>query len=450
MINHLHGKLFTQLFIVLHGSALIFGGGIFFEKNVKKTVHILKVEVLLKQNDQIYMENISKYLDDKRFIQWVFSPGNELNEWWNSFEASNPKEKENIQLARRILQKLHTSDKELSNDEKIILFTRILKHVEAQQEGRRNRKIFIGFMKYAAVAILFFSIGALLFYQKDNFNPQFVTQEVSEPIHSDEARLIRPGGDNILLSETNSRIEHRQDGQVMINNQLVETGAAIPQGTPQMNQLVIPYGKTSEIILPDGTHVYLNAGSRLVYPDFFADKTREVFLVGEAFFDVEHNEKQPFVVQTTDIRVRVLGTEFNVSAYPSDNIIETVLTSGKVRLEQNNTGMFSETIEIKPGQLASFSKTERTTQLKSVDIENYTLWKESLLKFESTDLSRVVKKLERYYNIRFKYDDPFLGGIKITGKLDLSDNREFVLENVADAATVEISNIGDGYYKISK
>jgi ferric-dicitrate binding protein FerR (iron transport regulator) len=83
-----------------------------------------------------------------------------------------------------------------------------------------------------------------------------------------------------------------------------------------------------------------------------------------------------------------------------------------------------------------------------VDIENHTLWKENLLKFESTDLSRVVKRLERYYNIRFKYNDPFLGGIKITGKLDLGDSRESVLENVADAASVKILKIGDGYFEI--
>jgi hypothetical protein len=229
------------------------------------------------------MENISKYLDDKRFIQWVFSPGNELDNWWKSFETSNPQEKENIQLARRILQKLRTSDKELSENEKIILFTRILKQVEDQQQGQKTRKIFIGLLKYAAVAILFFSIGALLFYQKDNFNPQFVTQEVSEPIHSDEARLIRPGGDNILLSETNSRIEHR-DGQVVVNDNIVEDRSSPQQGTPELNQLVIPYGKTSEIILPDGTHVFLNAGSRLIYPDFFVDKTREVFFRGRSLF----------------------------------------------------------------------------------------------------------------------------------------------------------------------
>jgi len=396
------------------------------------------------------MENISKYLDDKRFIQWVFSPGNELNDWWNSFEAANPKEKENIQLARRILQKLHTTDKELSEDEKIMLFSQILKQVEKQQQGQKNRKISIGLLKYAAVAILFFAIGALLFYQKNNFNPQFITQEISEPVHSDEARLIRPGGDNILLSEINSRIEHKQDGKVVVNDNIVESSPSANKGTPEMNQLVIPYGKTSEIILPDGTHVYLNAGSRLIYPDFFADKNREVFLVGEAFFDVEHNVEKPFVVQTTDIRVRVLGTQFNVSAYPSDNIIETVLAEGKVRMEQNNSTLFSQTMDLSPGQLAAFNKTERTTQLKTVDIENYTLWKENLLKFESTDLSRVVKKLERYFNIRFRYADPFLGGIKISGKLELADSRGAVLENVAAVASVKIIQTGDNYYEISR
>jgi transmembrane sensor len=396
------------------------------------------------------MERISKYLEDKRFIQWVFTPGNELNEWWQTFETAYPKEKENILLAKRILQTLHTKDKDLSEDEKILLFSQILKQVETRQQKSKTRKIVAGFLKYAAVAILFFSFGALLFYEKNNFNPQFITQEISEPIHSDEARLIRPGGDDILLREANSRIEHKQDGQVVVNDNIIESSSSTPKGTPEMNQLVIPYGKTSKIILPDGTHVFLNAGSRLIYPDFFADKTREVFLVGEAFFDVKPNEHQPFVVQTTDIRVRVMGTQFNVSAYPTENIIETVLTEGSIRLEQNNAGFFTETTELVPGQLAAFSKTDRTTQLKAVDIENYTLWKEGLLKFESTDLSRVVKRLERYFNIRFKYNDPFLGGIKISGKLELTESREAVLGNVATVASVIITKKGDNDYEISK
>ncbi len=401
------------------------------------------------QSEQIYMKDISKYLEEKRFIQWVFDPGHELDEWWKSFEANNPKEKENMQLARRILQKLYTNDKELPEDEKIIIFTRILKQVEEHKHIRENRKLLLGILRYAAVAILFFSIGALLFYQKDNFNPKFAAIETAEPSLEDQARLIMPGGDNILLSEKNSHIEHRQDGQVVVDNNVIDSEKLSDKRIPGMNQLVIPYGKTSELILPDGTKVNLNAGSRLIYPEFFTDKTREVFLVGEAFFAVEHNDKMPFIVQTTDIRIKVLGTQFNVSVYPSDNIIETVVAEGKIRLEQNSTGMFSETTDINPGQLAAFNKTERTTQLKTVDIQNYILWKEGLLKFESTDLSRIVKRLERYFNIRIKYSDPFFGNIKISGKLELADSRETVLKNVADAASVKILEIGENYYQIN-
>lgn len=118
------------------------------------------------------------------------------------------------------------------------------------------------------------------------------------------------------------------------------------------------------------------------------------------------------MVKTADISVNVLGTRFNLSAYAGDNLIETVLTEGKIRISQNNAGRFAESVEIAPGQLAAFSKEERTFSRSQVDIENHTLWTEGLMKFESTDLSRVIKKLERYYNIRFRYHDPLLGGLK--------------------------------------
>jgi transmembrane sensor len=394
------------------------------------------------------MEDISKYLEDKQFIRWVFSDSNELDEWWTDFEARNPDEKQNIQLARNILQKLHTRDTELSEDDKIILFTRILKQVEKRQQFWKIRRLYFNIASYAAVAILFFAIGALFFYRKDNFNPDFLNQDVTEPAYTD-ARIVRPDGEDILLHEKKSHIEYRQDGQVVVNNQVIKTAGTDNKKPPQMNQLVIPYGKTSELILPDGTKVWLNAGSRLIYPDYFADKNREVLLFGEAFFEVSHNEKQPFIVQTSDIRIKVMGTQFNVSAYPTDHVIETVLTQGKVRLEQNSAGMFSETLDINPGQLAVYSKTEQTTLISEIDTENYILWKEGLLKFESTDLSRLVKKLERYFNVRFNYSDPMLGTIRISGKLELSDSCESVLNNVADAASIRITQSGENFYKIS-
>ena len=99
-------------------------------------------------------------------------------------------------------------------------------------------------------------------------------------------------------------------------------------------------------------------------------------------------------------------------------MIETVLTEGKVKLEENNSGFLSETIEFIPNQLASFNKSPNNL-IKEVNTDNYTFWKENLFKFESTDLSRVVKKLERYYNIRFSYSDPLLGTLKFQVNLNL-------------------------------
>ena len=394
------------------------------------------------------MEHISKYIEDKKFIQWVFNSNEELNAWWENFECGNPHEKENIQLAKKILNTFKTKEKDLSEEEKIILFSNILKQVEKKQKRGGNIRLLSTILKYAAVAILFFSIGALLFYRQDNFNPQFYSQQLTEPISGDEAKLIRPDGENIILDKRNSVIEYQNNGQLIVNNDVLQTSNPDKKGTPKLNQLIIPYGKTSEILLTDGTKVYLNAGSRLVYPELFTDKTREVFLVGEAFFEVKHDNSHPFIVQTTDIRIRVLGTKFNISAYPSDNIIETVLTDGKVQLQQNSSGLFEETTDMMPNQLASFNKNSKEIKLDMIDPDNYTLWKDGICKFESTDLSRIVKKLERFYNIRFSYHDPMLGSIKISGKLGLSENREEIINRLAIAASVKINMTGENNYEI--
>ena len=396
------------------------------------------------------MEKISRFLEDKRFISWVFNPDDELEALWKSYQNNKPEEKYLIQKARKILLRLKTTDKQFTDQEKILLFSGILKEIETKKAASQKNGVFINLLKYAAVAILFFSLGALMFYRNENVQTQFFTNNLAEPSSEDVPRLIRSDGEKIVLDEQNSKIEYRQDGQVVVNNNLLNKSKSTNSKVPELNQLVIPYGNTSEIILPDGTKVYLNAGSRLIYPDYFGDKNREVFLVGEAFFEVEHDEDHPFIVQTTDIRVKVLGTQFNISAYPSDNIIETVLTQGNVRIEKNNSGFFSETSDLKPGELAAFNKKSRETIVRAVNPDNYVLWKDGILKFESTDFSRIVKKLERFYNIEFKYENPMLGMIKISGKLELSENMQESLNRLALAASVEITRKGENNYEISQ
>lgn len=194
----------------------------------------------------------------------------------------------------------------------------------------------------------------------------------------------------------------------------------------------------------------MNAGSRLVYLEKFSGKTREVFLVGEAFFEVKNDQDHPFIVQMNDLRVKVFGTRFNISAYPADNTVETVLAEGKVRVEQNNAGLFDKPIDMIPNQLASFDRTTRDTHMKTVDTNNYILWTKGLMQFESTDLNRITKRLERYYNIRFDYSDPLLGGLRISGKLELKEDKDEICERIARTASVKIVKKGDNLYEILK
>jgi len=215
-----------------------------------------------------------------------------------------------------------------------------------------------------------------------------------------------------------------------------------------MNTLVIPYGNSSDITLADGTRVWLNAGSRLIYPSRFVDKTREVFLTGEAFFEVTNNEEQPFVVKTVDVNIEVLGTRFNVLAYPEDYSVQTVLAEGKVTVKGADAGLFRKAVQLEPGQMAYFNKKSKETIVNKVDVEPYILWTQGLFSFSNTDFNRITMKLERYYDINFRYDDPMKGTIQVTGKLDVTQEREEVLEYLEILTGLQFIKINDRQYVI--
>ena len=193
------------------------------------------------------MEQLSKYIEDKNFILWVFEPNEELELWWSQFENNHPEEKRNIQLARKVLLKFRTTNKTLTENEKIVLFSRVLQQVEESQYTRKTRRLVFGLLKYAAVALLFFSIGALLFYKQNQFNPQFLTQKLAEPAPENVAKLIRANGQDILLKENKSILQYKGDGKLVVNNDTINSDNTNTTPEMAMNQLIIPYGKTSEV-----------------------------------------------------------------------------------------------------------------------------------------------------------------------------------------------------------
>ena len=215
-----------------------------------------------------------------------------------------------------------------------------------------------------------------------------------------------------------------------------------------MNQLVIPYGNQSRIVLSDNTVVWLNAGSRLVYPTQFNKKTREVVLFGEAYFDVTKNPDKPFIVKTSNLDVKVLGTKFNISAYAEDNAIQTVLKEGSVVVKRKGAGIFEKEVVLTPNQMASFDKNTGNTKIQEVDANYFTLWTKGLISFDEIDFVRVTKKLERFYNISINFSDPQKEIIRISGKLDLKRNRKEVMEYLEKVSLSSFEQVNENQYII--
>lgn len=168
------------------------------------------------------------------------------------------------------------------------------------------------------------------------------------------------------------------------------------QDSTVFNTAETPLGMRSSLTLPDGTKVWLNAGSRLSYPVLFSQKFREVKLSGEAFFEVEKNKKWPFVVSAGNMNVIVTGTTFNCNAYPESKQIQTVLVEGHVTITNASA---TETEELNPGELASFDINNQKITTKKTDFEKYIAWKSGKLMFRDDNMNTVVEKLQRWYNV---------------------------------------------------
>ena len=174
-------------------------------------------------------------------------------------------------------------------------------------------------------------------------------------------------------------------------------------GQQVYNTVQTPLGMRSSMILPDGTSVSLNAGSSLKYPVAFTGKTRKVELTGEAYFDVKKDEHRPFIVSTSDIAIKVLGTSFNCSAYPEDEMIETALVRGEIEISGEKDGQHK--LYVQPGEVAVFSKPWKTIEKNKVNLDKYISWKSGKLIFRDDSMITVLEKLGRWYNVTFQVKD---------------------------------------------
>jgi len=263
-------------------------------------------------------------------------------------------------------------------------------------------------------------------------------------------RLLLSGGKEIQIETQESRIEYSKNGEEVIVDARPKVEQNGLQDANSFHTVIVPYGKRTRITLSDNSTIWLNSGSRLVYPATFDPDKREVYLEGEAMFEVDHDAKRPFYVLSRDIEVKVLGTVFNLCAYSDENTTKTVLESGAVELRYAGKSILGQSKEkMFPGMLAVFNPENKSISQTKVNTKDFTSWKDGYLVLEKNTLESIAKKLSRYYNVSIVFDNQELANETFSGDLDLRKSTTQVLELIAEMTDIEITQ-DDHQIKIRK
>lgn len=215
---------------------------------------------------------------------------------------------------------------------------------------------------------------------------------------------------------------------ILVTGILYVAGIIPPiDGPAAWNEKVTLTGDKSVIVLSDGSKVILNADSKLKYPEEFDGSKREVYLDGEGYFEVYHNVDEPFIVHTGHLTTTVLGTRFDVSAYPEMNTIAVSLLEGKVRVSSSQKRSNNKDVVLKPREKLIYNKTTDNSSFEMFDSLEAVGWKDNIYKFENEPLGEVLTRLERAYNVKFRINDKSVLAQRITTKFERS-SLETVIE----------------------
>lgn len=367
-------------------------------------------------------------LSDEKFTTESLSDKSE-----NKAQAN---EKE-IRMARIIYDFLSSQRKISWGTEKEQTKKRIKKSIQKTS----RKKYLTRWVAAASILLIAFSAWFLQNNLKNTTGIIDYAQTLSATKPDSVTNLILQDGRKILVTEKESRIIYDEKGENIAIDSAHEISQEVEQEKPVFNTLVVPYGKRTQLTLSDGSKVWLNSGSKLIYSATNTKGKRRVYLEGEAVFEVTHSGQHPFYVITKDFEIRVLGTVFNVSAYPDDKISSAVLAKGRIELGTNEKSLFhKEKLTILPGTMAVFDPEEKTFQQQQVDTEYYLSWRDGYFICKNEPLENILKKLERYYNVAIVLQDAQLGKETFSGNLNLKNTPEEVLKAIAETTPFTIGH----------
>jgi transmembrane sensor len=287
----------------------------------------------------------------------------------------------------------------------------------------------------AAAAVILLLTGSVFVWKlvtekgsprEKHYNEVARNTEVIPPGHDGAVLTLSDGRKIVLDSATNGVLANQGGAQISLkNNQIIYKADADPAAGPASKEMVYntmttPKGRQFELVLPDGSKVWLNAASSIKYPIAFSDKERKVEISGEVYVEVAHDKTWPFFVQTKNQQVQALGTSFNVNAYENEEIEKTTLIEGSVKVnsivnDQSNSRQPLSAI-LNPGQQANIDNSQQLLSIANNQSEAAIAWKNGYFNLENIPFDRVMKQLERWYDIQVLYENGvpdlhFVGGL---------------------------------------
>lgn len=298
-------------------------------------------------------------------------------------------------------------------------------------------KLITSYYKYAAIITILFGIGYL--YQNGYFTsePQFIipANSITLQLENGSIEIISENGETKVVDSEGEVVGAQKEGSLVYSSTTNNT----KKDSLVYNTLSVPYGKRFELLLSDGTNVHLNAGTSLRYPvKFIEGKDRRVFLEhGEAYFSVTKDVNHPFIVSKNSLDVRVLGTEFNISAYPEDENIKTVLVEGAVSIYNNDLIYdYEKATNLEPGLLGVWNKENYHVRVENVDVNMYTAWRTGKLILKEVSFKDMLKKIERQYDVTFINNKGSLNSRLFTARFDIEDIN-LVMRNLSEYASFD-------------
>ena len=219
------------------------------------------------------------------------------------------------------------------------------------------------------------------------------------------AELVLPSGEVVDLVAKSGVISRGEN--TVINNEgktlsYKSIGNQAPMDSLRYNEVIVPKGGEYQLVLSDGTLVYLNSMTKIRFPERFSEKCREVEVCGEAFFEVAENKRVPFVVKTDAYEITVLGTKFNVTAYADEQVATTTLVEWAVSISGKCIG---EAKALRPNEQFVLDRVSGSVEIKNVDVNYYTAWKDGMFRFRDVRLEEIMHVVERWYDMTVVYED---------------------------------------------